>query len=177
MGHSLAEEVRPEVDLVIAVPDSGTTAAMGYAEAARLPFQEGLMKNRYIGRTFIRPSQKLRDVEVRLKLNPIRQVLQDQRVALVDDSLVRGTTSKKIIKMLRQVGVKEVHLLISSPPVLYPCYYGIDTSARGELIAARQDLDAICRHIGADSLHYLSPRIVEILPIRSGQLLYCLFQR
>jgi amidophosphoribosyltransferase len=95
-------------------------------------------------------------VEVRLKLNPIRQVLQDQRVALVDDSLVRGTTSKKIIKMLRQVGVKEVHLLISSPPVLYPCYYGIDTSARGELIAARQDLDAICRHIGADSLHYLS---------------------
>ncbi|MGI6552001.1 MAG: amidophosphoribosyltransferase [Bacillota bacterium] len=156
MGHSLAEEVRPEVDLVIAVPDSGTTAAMGYAEAARLPFQEGLMKNRYIGRTFIRPSQKLRDVEVRLKLNPIRQVLQDQRVALVDDSLVRGTTSKKIIKMLRQVGVKEVHLLISSPPVLYPCYYGIDTSARGELIAARQDLDAICRHIGADSLHYLS---------------------
>ncbi|HHX49936.1 MAG TPA: amidophosphoribosyltransferase [Clostridia bacterium] len=156
MGRSLAEEIRPQVDLVIAAPDSGTTAAMGYAEATGVPFKEGLMKNRYIGRTFIRPSQKLRDVEVRLKLNPIREVLQDQRVALVDDSLVRGTTSKKIIKMLRQVGVKEIHLLISSPPVLYPCYYGIDTSARGELIAAQQDVESIRQHIGADSLHYLS---------------------
>lgn len=156
MGRELAREVRPEADLVVAVPDSGTAAAVGYAEEAGLPFKEGLMKNRYVGRTFIQPSQKLRDLGVRLKLNPIKQVLQGQRVVLVDDSIVRGTTSRKIVQMLREAGVKEVHLLVSSPPILHPCYYGIDTATRGELIAAQHDLEGIRKFIGADSLHYLS---------------------
>lgn len=156
MGRQLAKEKTIEADLVISVPDSGTAAAVGYAEAAGMPFKEGLMKNRYIGRTFIQPAQKLRDLGVRLKLNPIRQVLQGQRVVMVDDSIVRGTTSKKIVQMLRETGVKEVHLLVSSPPILYPCYYGIDTSARAELIAAQNDLETIRKYIGADSLHYLS---------------------
>lgn len=156
MGRELAREVRPETDLVVAVPDSGTAAAVGYAEEAGLPFKEGLMKNRYVGRTFIQPSQKLRDLGVRLKLNPIKQVLQGQRVVLVDDSIVRGTTSRKIVQMLREAGVKEVHLLVSSPPILHPCYYGIDTATRGELIAAQHDLEGIRKFIGADSLHYLS---------------------
>lgn len=156
MGKQLAQEIRPDADLVVPIPDSGTTAATGFAEATGLPFEEGLMKNRYIGRTFIRPSQKLRDVAVRLKLNPIREIVQGKRVILVDDSLVRGTTSKKIIQMLRQANVKAIHMLVSAPPVLYPCYYGVDTSARDELIAASYDLEGTRKHIGADSLYYLS---------------------
>lgn len=156
MGRQLAKEVRPDADLVIPIPDSGTAAAAGYSEATGLPFCEGLMKNRYIGRTFIRPSQKMRDVAVRLKLNPIREIVQGRKIILVDDSLVRGTTSKKIIELLRRVEVGEVHLLITSPPVLYPCYYGVDTSQREELIAAKGDLEGTRRYIGADGLHYLS---------------------
>ncbi|MEW6660992.1 MAG: amidophosphoribosyltransferase [Bacillota bacterium] len=156
MGRQLAREYPLEADMVVPVPDSGTAAAVGYAEESGIPFKEGLMKNRYIGRTFIQPSQKVRDLGVRLKLNPIRQVLRGQRVVLVDDSIVRGTTSKKIVAMMRDAGVKEVHLLVSSPPVKHPCYYGIDTSARAELIAAQHELDDIARFIGADSLHYLS---------------------
>lgn len=156
MGRQLAREKAVEADLVVPVPDSGTAAAVGYAESSGIPFKDGLMKNRYIGRTFIQPVQKMRDIGVRLKLNPIRQVLQGQRVVLVDDSIVRGTTSRKIVQMLREARVKEVHLMISSPPILYPCYYGIDTSARAELIAAQHDLEEIRKFIGADSLYYLS---------------------
>ncbi|KKM10449.1 amidophosphoribosyltransferase [Clostridiales bacterium PH28_bin88] len=156
MGRQLAREYKVEADMVISVPDSGTTAAVGYAEESGIPFKEGLMKNRYIGRTFIQPSQKMRDLGVRLKLNPIREVLRGQRVIMVDDSIVRGTTSKKIVQLLREAGVKEVHLLVSSPPILHPCYYGIDTSARAELIAAEHDLEEIREYIGADSLYYLS---------------------
>jgi len=156
MGRRLAQEARPEADLVVPIPDSGTAAAAGYSEAAGLPFCEGLMKNRYIGRTFIRPSQRMRDVAVRLKLNPIREIVQGKKIILVDDSLVRGTTSKKIIELLRKVEVAEIHLLITSPPVLYPCYYGVDTSQREELIAASYDVEGTRRYIGADSLHYLS---------------------
>ena len=156
MGRQLAREKKVEADIVVPVPDSGTVAAVGYAEVSGIPFKEGLMKNRYIGRTFIQPSQKMRDIAVRLKLNPIRQVLKGQRVALVDDSIVRGTTSKKLIHMLRDAGVKEVHMLISSPPILYPCYYGVDTSARAELIAAQNEIEEVRKYIDADSLHYLS---------------------
>ncbi|MBE3573408.1 MAG: amidophosphoribosyltransferase [Moorella humiferrea] len=156
LGRNLAREYRVAADIVIPVPDSGTAAAAGYAEAAGLPFVEGLMKNRYVGRTFIQPTQEMRDLGVRLKLNPIKSILKDKRVIIIDDSIVRGTTSRRIVAMLRQAGVREVHLLSASPPVLYPCYYGIDTSARGELIAAQYSLEDIRRYIGADSLYYLS---------------------
>ncbi len=172
MGMELAREFPVDADMVIPVPDSGTAAAHGYAEISGLPFKEGLMKNRYIGRTFIQPTQSIRDLGVRLKLNPIREILAGQRVVLVDDSIVRGTTSKKIVQMLREAGVKEVHLLISSPPVLYPCYYGIDTSARAELIAAQHDLDTIRKYIGADSLHYLSLEGM-LKAMRSGAEHFC----
>jgi amidophosphoribosyltransferase len=156
MGKQLARETQIEADIVVPVPDSGTVAAVGFAEESGIPFKEGLMKNRYIGRTFIQPSQRMRDIAVRLKLNPIRQILKGQKVALVDDSIVRGTTSKRLVQMLREAGVKEVHMFISSPPILYPCFYGVDTSARAELIAAQNDLEEIRKYIGADSLHYLS---------------------
>lgn len=156
MGRQLAKECPIDADIVISVPDSGTAPAMGYAEEIGLPFEEGLMKNRYIGRTFIQPSQKMREQGVRLKLNAIESIVRDKRVIMVDDSIVRGTTSRKIVQMLREAGVKEVHMLVSSPPVLYPCYYGIDTSQREELIAADHDVEYIRDHIGADSLYYLS---------------------
>ncbi|MQL53465.1 amidophosphoribosyltransferase [Desulfofundulus thermobenzoicus] len=156
MGRQLAREYPVEADLVIPVPDSGTAAARGYAEESGIPFEEGLMKNRYIGRTFIQPSQDLRDLGVRLKLNPIREVLAGKRVIMVDDSLVRGTTSSKLVAMLRDCGVKEVHLCLSSPPVVHSCYYGIDTSNEEELIAAQMPLDEVRRLINADGLHYLS---------------------
>ena len=142
--------------MVLPVPDSGTAAALGYAEVSGIPFQEGLIKNRYVGRTFIRPAQSLRDLGVRLKLNPLPEVLAGKRIVLVDDSIVRGTTSRAIVQMLREAGVREVHFLVSSPPILYPCYYGIDTSSRGELIAAGHGVEEVRRHIGADTLHYLS---------------------
>ncbi|RJX21924.1 MAG: amidophosphoribosyltransferase [Desulforudis sp.] len=156
MGEQLAREYPIEADLVLPVPDSGIPAARGYADASGIPFEEGLMKNRYIGRTFIQPAQHLRDLGVRLKLNPIREVLEGKRVVLVDDSLVRGTTSSKIVKMLRDAGATEIHLCLSSPPVTCPCYYGIDTSNRKELIAAQKKIEEIRQFTGADSLNYLS---------------------
>ncbi|MGB9905466.1 MAG: amidophosphoribosyltransferase, partial [Desulfotomaculales bacterium] len=156
MGRRLAEEYPVSADLVIPVPDSGVSAARGYAEGSGVRFEEGLMKNRYIGRTFIQPSQDMRDLGVRLKLNPVREILAGKRIVLVDDSLVRGTTSSKIIKMLRECGAQEVHFLLSSPPIVHSCYYGIDTSNEGELIAAQKPVDEIRRFIGADGLHYLS---------------------
>ncbi|MBC7337233.1 MAG: amidophosphoribosyltransferase, partial [Clostridia bacterium] len=152
MGRELAREVRLEADMVLPVPDSGTAAALGYAEVSGIPFQEGLIKNRYVGRTFIRPAQSLRDLGVRLKLNPLPEVLAGKRIVLVDDSIVRGTTSRAIVQMLREAGVREVHFLVSSPPILYPCYYGIDTSSRGELIAAGHGVEEVRHHIGADTL-------------------------
>ncbi|MDN5347822.1 MAG: amidophosphoribosyltransferase [Clostridia bacterium] len=155
-GRRLALECSLEADLVVPVPDSGTAAATGYAEATGIPFVEGLIKNRYVGRTFIQPTQRLREVGVRLKLNPIRPLLEGKRVILIDDSIVRGTTGRRLVQMLRGVGVKEVYFLVASPPVLYPCYYGIDTSARGELIAAQYSLEKLKSYVGADALHYLS---------------------
>ncbi|OPY57473.1 MAG: Amidophosphoribosyltransferase precursor [Pelotomaculum sp. PtaU1.Bin035] len=156
MGRQLAREYPVEADMVIPVPDSGIAAARGFAAESGIPFEEGLMKNRYVGRTFIQPSQSIRDLGVRIKLNPIRDVLEGKRVVMVDDSIVRGTTSGKIVNMLRECGVKEVHLCISSPPFIKPCFYGIDISNEEELIACHKPIEEIRRFIGADGLHYLS---------------------
>ncbi|HBT20749.1 MAG TPA: amidophosphoribosyltransferase [Peptococcaceae bacterium] len=156
LGRQLAKEAKIDADMVISVPDSGTSAAIGYAQEANLPYMPGLIKNRYVGRTFIQPTQKMRDLGVRLKLNPVREILNGKRVIMIDDSIVRGTTSRKIVQLVREAGAKEVHMMASSPPIKYPCYYGIDTSSREELIAAQKSIDEICMHIGADSLHYLS---------------------
>lgn len=156
MGRRLAREYPVEADLVIPVPDSGTIAARGFAEESGIHFEEGLMKNRYIGRTFIQPTQNIRDLGVKLKMNPIRDVLAGKRVILVDDSIVRGTNSSKIVDMVRDCGVKEIHYCLSSPPYRNSCYYGIDTSNEAELIASHKSLEEIREHIGADGLHYLS---------------------
>jgi amidophosphoribosyltransferase len=156
MGRMLARESKFKGDIVISVPDSGTTAATGFAVESGIPFVEGLIKNRYIGRTFIQPTQKKRDTAVQLKLNAIRSAVAGKSVIMVDDSIVRGTTSGKIVRMLRNAGAKEIHMCISSPPIGYPCYYGIDTSVRKELIAASKSVDEICEFIGADSLHFLT---------------------
>lgn len=156
MGRQLAREFCPPADIVVPVPDSGIAAARGYAEVSGLCFEEGLMKNRYAGRTFIQPSQRLRDTGVRLKLNPVREVVAGKRVVLVDDSIVRGTTSRRIVKMLREAGAREIFYCLSSPPIIRSCYYGIDTSDETELIAAQLSVAEIQRHIGADGLHYLS---------------------
>ena len=156
MGRELARESGFKGDIVISVPDSGTTAATGFAYESGIPFVEGLIKNRYIGRTFIQPTQKKRDTAVKLKLNAIRSVVEGKSVIMVDDSIVRGTTSGKIVRMLRNAGAKAVHVCISSPPIGYPCFYGIDTSVRKELIAATKSVEEIREFIGADSLHFLS---------------------
>ena len=156
MGRVLAREAQFKGDIVISVPDSGTPAATGYAYESGIPFVEGLIKNRYIGRTFIQPTQKKRDAAVKLKLNAIRSVVEGKSVIMVDDSIVRGTTSGKIVRMLRNAGAKSVHMCISSPPIGYPCFYGIDTSVRKELIAATKSVEEIREFIGADSLHFLS---------------------
>jgi amidophosphoribosyltransferase len=156
MGRILAREHPADADVVVAVPDSGTSAAMGFAEVAGIPFEVGLIKNRYIGRTFIQPDQASRDFGVRLKLNPNVEAVAGRRVVLVDDSIVRGTTSGRIVGLLRSAGAAAVHVRISSPPIRHACYYGIDTSNRGELVAARIEVEAIRRQIDADSLGYLS---------------------
>jgi amidophosphoribosyltransferase len=156
LGHTLAREAPVEADVVIPVPDSGVPAAIGYAEEAGISFQMGLIRSHYVGRTFIEPAQSIRHFGVRLKLNPVREVLQGRRVVVVDDSIVRGTTSRKIVKMLRDAGAREVHMRVSSPPTRWPCFYGIDTPDRRELIAASHSNDEIARYITADSLAYLS---------------------
>ena len=168
MGRELARETRYEADMVMAIPDSGTTAALGYSRETGIPFGEGLIKNRYMGRTFIKPDQAQRDLAVRMKLNAVPSVVSGKRIVLVDDSIVRGTTSGIIVNMLKEAGAKEVYLCISSPPIVYPCHYGIDTSVRKELIAATHEHEEIRRYIGADKLHYLTQeglnRAVEAVP-------------
>ncbi len=155
-GRRLAREHAVEADIVIPVPDSGVPAAIGYAEESGIPFQMGLIRNHYIGRTFIEPQQSIRHFGVKIKLNAIRDVFEGKRVVVVDDSIVRGTTSRKIIKMIRNAGAKEVHMRVSAPPTRYPCYYGIDTPTRKELIASSHSMDEICKYITADTLGYLS---------------------
>ncbi len=156
LGAQLAKDHPVEADVVIAVPDSGVPAAIGYARQSGIPFDVGLVRSHYIGRTFIEPQQSIRHFGVKLKLNAVRGVLAGKRVVVVDDSIVRGTTSRKIVKMIRAAGAREVHLRISSPPTGWPCYYGIDTPRRGELIAASHSVDEITRYVTADSLGYLS---------------------
>ncbi len=156
MGAELAREHPVKADLVIPVPDSGTTAAMGYAQETGLPLELGLIRNHYIGRTFIEPKQSIRDFGVKLKLNANTAALKDKIVVVIDDSIVRGTTSQKILNMIRKAGAKEVHLRISSPPTTNPCYYGIDTPQRQELIASHKTVEEIAKFIGVDSLAYLS---------------------
>ena len=156
MGAQLAREHPVEADLVIGVPDSATPAAIGYARESGIPYAEGLIKNRYVGRTFIQADQHLREQGVQLKFNPLREELEGKRIVVVDDSIVRGTTTPRVVAMLRRAGVKEVHMRITSPPIQHPCFYGVDMATRGELIAAHNDVEAIRKHIGADSLGYLS---------------------
>ncbi|MGO4900495.1 amidophosphoribosyltransferase [Bacillus sp. GM2] len=156
LGKKLAEESGIEADVVTGVPDSSISAAIGYAEATGIPYELGLIKNRYVGRTFIQPSQSLREQGVRMKLSAVRGVVEGKRVVMVDDSIVRGTTSRRIVTMLREAGATEVHVRISSPPIAHPCFYGIDTSTHEELIASSHSVEEIRQEIGADTLSFLS---------------------
>ena len=156
VGRHLAREHPVEADLVIPVPESGTPAAIGYAQESGIPYGSGLIKNAYVGRTFIQPSQTIRQLGIRLKLNPLRHVLRGKRVVVVDDSIVRGNTQRALVRMLREAGALEVHVRISSPPVKWPCFYGIDFATKAELIAGNLDTDGVRRSIGADSLGYVS---------------------
>jgi amidophosphoribosyltransferase len=156
MGRELAREHPADADFVMPVPDAATPAAIGYAAESGIPYREGLIKNRYIHRTFIQPQQDIRQGNVQLKFNPLPQVLAGKRVVLVDDSIVRGTTTPQVISMLRRAGAREVHMRITAPPMVHPCYLGVDTAPVEQLIAARLSVPEICEHIGADSLGYLS---------------------
>ncbi len=163
MGKALAREKPVEADVVVPVPDSGVISAMGYSEEAKIPFQMGLIRNHYVGRTFIEPQSQIRNFGVKVKLNAVKPVIEGKRVIIIDDSIVRGTTSKKIVRMLREVGAREVHVRISSPPTTHSCFYGIDTPTKGELIASNMDIDQTCEYLGADSLHYISlEKMLEI---------------
>lgn len=171
LGRALARQAPADADLVIPVPDSGTPAAAGYAEAAHLPYAEGLVKNRYVGRTFIEPSPSQRELGIRLKLNPLPSVIEGKRLVAVDDSIVRGNTAPQLVRMLREAGAAEVHLRITSPPIVNPCYYGIDMATREELIAAGLSVDAIRDVVGADSLAYLSlDALIDAVPEDREQL-------
>ncbi|QYO65871.1 amidophosphoribosyltransferase [Leptolyngbya sp. 7M] len=156
MGKQLAVEHPVEADLVVPVPDSGVAAAIGYSRGSGINYRQAIIRNHYVGRTFIEPSQSIRSFGVRLKLNPVRHLINGRRIVLIDDSIVRGTTSKKIVQMVREAGAREVHMRISCPPTISPCFYGVDTPSKDELIAARMTVEEVCKYIGADSLGYLS---------------------
>jgi amidophosphoribosyltransferase len=171
IGRRLAEEFPADADLVIPVPESGTPAAIGYAEASGIPYGQGFVKNSYVGRTFIQPSQTIRQLGIRLKLNTLPDVIYGKRIVVVDDSIVRGNTQRAQVKMLREAGAREVHVRIASPPVKWPCFYGIDFATRAELIANGLDVDDICRSIGADSLGYVSlDGLVSATGVPGGEL-------
>jgi amidophosphoribosyltransferase len=171
MGRQLARESGVDADLVVPVPDSGVTAALGYAAESGIPFNFGLIRNHYVGRTFIEPEQRVRDFGVKLKLNPVRNLLAGKRIILIDDSIIRGTTSRKIVRMVRAAGAKEVHLRISCPPTISPCFYGVDTPRKKDLIAANNSVAEICRFIEADSLSYLS--LDGLMEACGGEPKYC----
>lgn len=175
-GRQLAREHAVEADLVVPIPDSGVPAAIGYAEESGIPFQLGLIRNHYVGRTFIEPQQSIRHFGVKIKLNPVREIIEGKRVVIIDDSIVRGTTARKIIKMVRNAGAKEVHVRISSPPTSYPCFYGIDTPTRKELISSSHTVEEINRYITSDTLGYLSLEGMHAAagaPILDGRKRYC----
>jgi len=156
-GRLLAINYPVEADIVVGVPDSSTSAAMGYSEESGIPMEMGLIKNKYVGRTFIQPSQKMREKGVKMKLSPVRSLVKGKRVVLIDDSIVRGTTSKKIIQLLREAGAKEVHMRIAAPPITHPCFYGVDTSTYDELISATKTVEEVRQLIKADTLAFISP--------------------
>ena len=181
MGAQLAREHPADADVVIGVPDSATAAAVGYSQESGIPFVEGLVKNRYVGRTFIMPDQRIRDMGVHLKFNPLREMLEGRRVVVVDDSIVRGTTTPRVVEMLRRAGAREVHMRITAPPITHPCFFGVDMASRWELIASQKSVEEIRQHIGADSLGYLSQEglvkaIEEVRPGAgaSGRESYCM---
>ncbi|KAB2331644.1 amidophosphoribosyltransferase [Bacillus mesophilum] len=174
LGKQLAVEVPIEADVVTGVPDSSISVAIGYAEATGIPYEMGLIKNKYVGRTFIQPSQSLREQGVKMKLSPVRGVVEGKRVVMVDDSIVRGTTSRRIVAMLKEAGATEVHVVISSPPIKNPCFYGIDTSTKEELIAGNHNVEEIREIIGADTLTFLSVEgMVKAVGRKDGQCLAC----
>ena len=172
LGRVLAREAPVGADVVVPIPDSGVCAATGFAEEAKVPLRMGLIRNHYVGRTFIQPQQSIRHFGVKVKLNPVRSILEGKRVVLIDDSLVRGTTSRKIVKMVKAAGASEVHLRISCPPTISPCFYGVDTPSRAELIAATHTTEEIRKYVGADSLAYLSLEGLRAA-VGSGQQSYC----
>jgi amidophosphoribosyltransferase len=155
-GRCLAREAPVDADLVMPFPDSGTYAALGYSEASGIPFEMGMIRNHYVGRTFIQPTQSMRDFGVRIKLNPIKELLKGKEIIIIEDSIIRGTTVKTRVRTLRELGVRRVHLRVSGPPHRFPCHYGIDFSTKGELIAASMSVEDLRRYLGLDSLHYLS---------------------
>jgi amidophosphoribosyltransferase len=171
-GRRLARESGVPADVIVPIPDSGVCAAIGYSEAAGIPMRMGLIRNHYVGRTFIEPQQSIRHFGVRVKLNPVRSILEGKRVVLVDDSIVRGTTSRKIVRMVRDAGAREVHMRISCPPTISPCFYGVDTPQRSELIAATHSLDEIRKYVSADSVAYLSLDGLKGA-VRGGHSNYC----
>jgi amidophosphoribosyltransferase len=172
-GRLLYEECPTDADIVIYVPDSSMSAAIGYAEASRLPMEMGLIKNMYVARTFIQPAQSMRDIGVKMKLTPVRSIVKDRRVVVIDDSIVRGTTSRQIVSMLRDAGAREIHLRIASPKYAWPCFYGIDTGTREQLIGSAMTTEEICSFIGADSLYYLSEEALFKASGRSGLCTAC----
>ncbi|HEY4930300.1 MAG TPA: amidophosphoribosyltransferase [Terriglobales bacterium] len=173
MGRQLALESPVDADIVVPVPDSGVTAAMGYSHQSGIPIQFGLIRNHYVGRTFIEPEQRVRDFGVRLKLNPVRHVIEGKRIVLIDDSIVRGTTSRKIVRMIRDAGAKEIHMRISCPPTISSCYYGVDTPSKNQLIAANKSVEEIREYIHADSLAYLSLEGLRKAAGEGDEVKYC----
>ncbi len=172
MGRAMAQESPADVDLIVPVPDSGVVSAMGFAEESGIPFEMGLIRNHYVGRTFIEPQSQIRHFGVKLKLNPVKEIIAGKRIAIIDDSIVRGTTARKIVKMLRDAGAKEVHLRISAPPILHSCFYGIDTPTKEELIAHTHNLEETRQYLAADSLAYLSlEKMMEVL--ENGKKKFC----
>ncbi len=173
-GRQLAREAPVDADLVMPFPDSGTYAAIGYSEESGIPFEMGMIRNHYVGRTFIQPTQSMRDFGVRIKLNPVKELLKGKDIIIIEDSIIRGTTIRTRVKALRELGVKRVHLRVSGPPHRFPCHYGIDFSTKGELVAAKMSIDELGRHLGADSLHYLSlPGLLSVTGIENPGQSFC----
>ena len=173
MGRQLAKEYPVDADMVIGVPDSGTAAAVGYSQESGIPFGEGLVKNRYVGRTFIEPDQRQRDLGVRRKLNPLPELIKGKRLVVVDDTIVRGTTTPHVVNILKKGGAKEVHMRVCAPPIMWTCHFGVDMATRKQLIAANMSVEEIQRYIGSDSLGYLSQEgLMRVMG--AGKSKYCM---